>query len=235
MNRDQFDFDSSYIRETLGSYTARTFFWMFLGLLVTFSTAWWGAASGVVYRMLYSIPGIQLVLLIAELVVVVVLSRRIHSIGVTTARILFFAYALITGVTFSSLFIAYDLGILILAFGMTALYFGGMALYGYFTKSDLSRLGPVLSAGLIVLVVFGFLSLFLPLGAFDRIACMAGIAVFVGLTAYDTQKIKSFYLYYSGDPEMLEKASVISALGLYLDFLNLFLYLLRFFGRRSRN
>lgn len=235
MNENQFDFDSSYIRETLGSYTARTFFWMFLGLLVTFATAWWGAMSGVVYRMLYSIPGIQLALLIAELVVVVVLSRRIHSIGVTTAKILFFAYALITGVTFSSLFIAYDLGVLVLAFGVAAVYFGGMALYGWFTKKDLSRLGPILSIGLIVLIVFGLLSLFLPFGAFDRFACLAGVAVFIGLTAYDTQKIKAFYHYYSGDPEMLEKVSVISALELYLDFLNLFLYLLRFFGKRSRD
>lgn len=235
MTENPFDFDSSYIRETLGSYMARTFFWMFLGLLVTFSTAWWGASSGVLIRMVYTLPGVQLILLIAELVVVVILSRNIHSIQITTARLLFFAYAILTGVTFTSIFIVYNFDVLILAFGVTALYFGAMSLYGWFTKSDLSRLRPILSAGLIVLVLFGLLSLFLPFDSFERLICMAGIAVFVGLTAYDTQKIKAFYYHYSADPEMLEKVSVISALELYLDFLNLFLYLLRFFGRRGRD
>lgn len=232
MNENPFEFDSSYARETLGSYTARTFFWMFLGLLVTFSTAWWGASSGLVWRMLYSVPGIQLILLVAELAVVLVLSARIHQIQVTTARVLFFAYAILTGVTFSSLFLVYDLGALILTFGMTCLYFGGMALYGYVTKSDLCRLRPILMGGLIFLIVFGLISLFFPLGSLERIGCLVGMAVFLGFTAYDTQKIKSFFYHCAGDPELLEKASVISALELYLDFINLFLYLLRFFGKR---
>jgi len=232
MNENPFEFDSSYVRETLGSYTARTFFWMFLGLLVTFSTAWWGASSGLVWRMLWSVPGIQLILLVAELVVVVALSARIHRIQVTTARVLFFVYAILTGVTFSALFLVYDLGALIFTFGMTALYFGGMALYGHFTKSDLCRLRPILMGGLIFLIVFGLISLFLPLGSLERIGCLVGMAIFLGFTAYDTQKIKSFYYHCSGDPELLEKASIISALELYLDFINLFLYLLRFFGKR---
>lgn len=233
MNENQFDFDSSYIRETLGSYTSRTFFWMFLGLLVTFSTAWWGASSGLVWRMLWSVPGIQLILLVAELAVVIMLSARIHKIGVTTARVLFFVYAVITGVTFSVLFVAYDLGALILTFGMTSLYFGGMALYGHFTKSDLARLRPILMGGLIFLIVFGLISLFLPMGSLERVGCLVGMAIFLGFTAYDTQKIKTFYYHYSGDPELLEKASIISALQLYLDFINLFLYLLRFFGNKK--
>lgn len=235
MNENQFDFDSSYVRETLGSYTTRTFFWMFLGLLVTFSIAWWGAVSGFVWRMLYSVPGIQLVLLIAELAVVLVLSARIHKIQVTTARILFFAYAIITGVTFSVLFIAYDLGVLILCFGMTAVYFGAMALYGHFTKTDLCRLRPILVGGLLFLIVFGLLSLFLPLYNFERGICLIGVAIFLGFTAYDTQKIRTYYNYYSGDTEMLEKASIISALELYLDFINLFLYLVRILGSKKRN
>lgn len=233
MNEKPFDFDSGYVRETLGSYTARTFFWMFLGLLVTFSTAWWGAASGLILRMLWSVPGIQLILLVAELAVVLVLSACVHKLGVTAARVLFFAYAILTGVTFSVLFVAYDLGALILTFGMTALYFGGMALYGHFTKSDLSRLRPILVGGLLFLIVFGLLSLFLPLGFLERAGCLAGMAIFLGFTAYDTQKIKALYHQFSGDPEILEKASVLSALELYLDFINLFLYLLRFFGNKK--
>lgn len=231
---NQYDFDSDYARETLGSYTARTFFWMFLGLLVTFGVAWWGAWTGLVWRVVYSVPGIQLALLIAELVVVVVLSARVHAIQVTTARVLFFVYAILTGVTFSVLFIAYDLGSLILVFGMTSLYFGGMALYGYFTKTDLTRLRPILVGGLLVLIVFGLISMFLPLGQLDRIMCLAGVAIFLAFTAYDTQKIRAYYNAYTGNNEMLEKASIISALQLYLDFVNLFLYLLRLLGKSNR-
>ena len=231
MNENQFDFDSSYVRETLGSYTTRTFFWMFLGLLTTFGVAWFGARSGLVWQMLYSMPMIQIVLLVAQLVVVMVLSARIHKIQVGTAYALFFAYSILTGVTFSAIFLAYDLGPVLLAFGMTGLYFGGMALYGHFARTDLSRIRPILTGGLICLIVFGVLSLFLPMGAFERLMCLAGIGIFMGFTAYDTQKIKAFYNYYSGYPEMLEKASIFSALELYLDFINLFLYLLRIFAK----
>jgi len=231
VNENQFDFDSGYVRETLGSYTARTFFWMFLGLLTTFGVAWYGARSGLVWRMLYSVPMLQIVLLAAQLIVVLVLSARVHKIQVGTAYALFFAYSILTGVTFSTIFLAYDLGAALLAFGMTALYFGGMALYGHFTKADLSRIRPILTGGLICLLLFGLLSLFLPMGAFERLMCLAGIGIFMGFTAYDTQKIKAFYNYYSGYPEMLEKASILSALELYLDFINLFLYLLRVFAR----
>ncbi len=231
MNENQFDFDSGYVRETLGSYTNRTFFWMFLGLLTTFGVAWFGARSGLVWQMLYSIPMIQIVLLVAQLAVVLVLSARVHKIQVGTAYTLFFAYSILTGVTFSAIFLAYDLGTVLLAFGMTALYFGGMALYGHFTKTDLSRMRPILMGGLICLIVFGLLSLFLPIGAFDRLLCLAGVGIFMAFTAYDTQKIKAFYNYYSGYPEMLEKASILAALELYLDFINLFLYLLRIFAK----
>ena len=122
----------------------------------------------------------------------------------------------------------------ILIFLLTALYFGALAAYGYLTKADLSRLGPILFSGLIFLVIFGLLSMFIPgLAAMDRAVCLIGIVVFLGYTAYDTQRIQAFYSYYSGYPDMLEKASIFSALQLYLDFINLFLYLLRFMGRRK--
>lgn len=234
MNENQFDFDRSYVQDSLGAYTVRTFFWMFLGLMVTFGVAWWGASSGMVYRLLLSVPGIQLGLLIAQVAVVLVLSSMVHKIPLTIARVLFFAYAILTGVTFSVLFFLYDLMALIFTFGLTSLYFGGMALYGYLTKANLSRLRPILMGGLIFLIIFGLLSLFLPMGGLDRIICLVGVAVFLGFTAYDTQKIKAFYYHYAGDPEMQEKVSILSALELYLDFINLFLYLLRFFGKSRK-
>ena len=135
---------------------------------------------------------------------------------------------------FSLYFYLFYLESLILIFAATAVYFAALALYGYFTKTDLFRLRPILVGGLILLLVFGVISLFFPFGqGVDRVYCLIGIAIFLGLTAYDTQKIKSYYLFYQHDPAMAEKASIFSALQLYLDFVNLFLYLLRFLGRRK--
>ena len=123
---------------------------------------------------------------------------------------------------------------LIAIFGLTALFFGGFALYGRFTKTDLSRLRPLLIGGLIFLLVAGVLSLFIDMTAMERLICMAGIVIFLCCTAYDNQKIKANYQFFYHDAVMLQKASIYSALQLYLDFLNLFLYLLRFLGR-SKN
>ena len=123
-----------------------------------------------------------------------------------------------------------------MVFLMTAVYFAALSAYGYFTQRDLSGLRVILTSGLIFLIVVGVLSLFIPaISALDRVVCLIGIAVFLGFTAYDTQKIKALYSYYAGYPEMLEKASVFSALQLYLDYLNLFLYLLRFLGKSRRS
>lgn len=217
--------------ETIGTYTAKAFLWMFLGLLVTFGVSMALYASGLVVVIQSSFLFIALP--IVELVVVVVLVGRIERISVPVARALFLAYAALNGVVFTTYFAYFDAMSLILVFGATALYFGALAAYGYVTKADLSRLRPILVGGLICLILFGILSLFLPLGALDRVMCLAGIAIFLGFTAYDTQKIKHFYALYAGDNAMLAKASIYSALQLYLDFVNLFLYLLRFLGRRK--
>lgn len=146
---------------------------------------------------------------------------------------IFVAYAAILGFTMSIYLLLYDLTALVLCFLLTAVYFGALAAYGFFTKRDLSGLRTILISGAMFLLVFWVLSLFIPgVMMFERIICMIGIAVFLGFTAYDTQKIKAFYSYYSASPDMLAKASIFSALQLYLDFINLFLYLLRFLGNR---
>lgn len=233
MQNQQYEFDSGYgeyLGESVGAYTAKTFLWMFLGLLTTFAVAFTGYFTGVIVYV-FAIPYIQIVLLVAELAVVLYLSARIQTLHVPTARALFFAYAVLNGVVFSAYFLIYEIPSLILVFLLTSVYFGGMALYGYVTKADLSRLRPILVGGLLFLILFGVLSLFLPLGAFDRVICLVGIAVFLGFTAYDTQKIRALYAYYQGDQDMLARASIFSALQLYLDFVNLFLYLLRFLGK----
>lgn len=147
-----------------------------------------------------------------------------------------FATAVLTGLTFSVYFIIFDVQSLTLAFAATALYFGGMAVFGYVTNMDLSRIRPILVGGLIFLIIMNLLMLFIPgLEAADRVLCTIGVVIFLAYTAYDTQKIRTFYGAYQGDETMLKKASIYSALALYLDFINLFLYLLRLFGKNRKN
>ncbi|HIT01388.1 MAG TPA: Bax inhibitor-1/YccA family protein [Candidatus Enterenecus merdae] len=230
---NQYSFDSSYTGQglTLNRYMSKTFGWMFLGLLLTFAVAWAMAASNAVIYLFYAVPQITIILLIAEVAVVLIFSARIHKNSVGTSRVLFLFYSLLNGVVFSVYFVVFDVASLIAIFGLTALFFGGFALYGRFTRTDLSRLRPLLIGGLIFLVVASLLSLLIDMSAMERLICMAGIVIFLCFTAYDTQKIKANYQYFQQDAAMLQRASIYSALELYLDFINLFLYLLRFLGR----
>ena len=221
--------------EPIGVYTAKTFGWMALGLLATFAVAFATWASGLWLTVLVQMPMIPFLLAIAEIAVVFFLSARIKSMSIGTARGMFFLYAVLNGLTFSSFFVLYDVASLIIAFGMTALYFGVLAAYGYVTKRDLSNLAPILTSGLIFLVIFWVLSIFLPLSGFEKLVCFIGVAIFMGYTAYDTQKIKQFHQMYGGNPELAGKASILCALQLYLDFINLFLYILRLLGRPKDN
>ncbi len=232
---DKYGFDSGLARDTLSlnQYIARTFGWMFLGLLVTFVLAWYLAYSGAVVSLL-AVPELHIILLVAEIVVVLVLSARIHKQSVNVSRILFVVYALLNAVVFSVYFVIFEVMSLVAIFGFTALFFGAFAIYGRVTKTDLSKLRPLLIGGLIFLVVAALLSLLIDMSAMERIICMVGIVVFLCFTAYDVQKIKKNYEYYSQDAAMLQRASIYSALQLYLDFINLFLYLLRFLGAKRR-
>lgn len=232
---NQYSFDSSYAPGlTLNQYIARTYAWMFVGLTITFLLAWAMSASGAVFTLLIAFPQIAMILLIAELAVVLIFSARIHKNSVGVSRVLFVIYSVLNGVVFSVIFVVFEVTSLIAIFGLTALFFGGFALYGRFTKTDLSRLRPLLIGGLIFLLVAGVLSLFIDMSGLERLICTIGIVVFLCLTAYDNQKIKANYQFFYQDAVMLQKASIYSALELYLDFLNLFLYLLRFMGR-SKN
>lgn len=233
LNGYNYDEFSGYARESIAAYTAKTFLWMFLGLMTTFAVALFGYVTGTIVYI-FAIPYFHIILLAAELVVVLVLSARLQKLNVATARVLFFAYAVLNGIVFSVYFLIFTMLSLILVFAMTAVYFGGMAAYGYCTKTDLSRLRPILIGGLIFLIVFGLLSLFLPMGMMDRVVCLIGVGIFLAFTAYDTQKIRAYYQAYQGDQAMLERASIFSALQLYLDFVNLFLYLLRLLGRSRK-
>lgn len=220
--------------ETLGRYTTQAFLWMALGLLVTFGISIIGYITLLPIYILLVHEYAIFVITGLELVVVLVLSAKLHSLPVWAARTLFLVYAVLNGVVFSTYFFLFDVLSLTLAFGAAALYFGVMAAVGYFAKVDFSRIRNLLLGGLIFLIVFSLLSMFIPaLSVFDKVACLIGIVIFMLYTAYDTQKIKAFYYGYQGDDAMLAKASIFSALQLYLDFINLFLYILRFLGKRK--
>lgn len=238
MSFDPYEFDRGYassMGDTLGQYTAKTFLWMVLGLLVTFGVAVGGWVTGIASHIIIMYPIVPLLALVGTLVISFTMVHRLEKMAVGTAITLFVVFSALFGFTMSIYFYRYSLEILAFSFLLTAVYFGALAAYGYLTKRDLSGIRPILFSGLIFLIVFGVLSMFIPaLDMFDRVVCLVGIATFLGYTAYDTQKIKAFYSYYSASPEMLAKASIFSALQLYLDFINLFLYLLRFLGNKRR-
>ena len=237
MSYNPYNFNNGYQAsqgDTLGQYTAKTFLWMVLGLLVTFGVAVGCWLTDATLYAVYYIPYVHLIVLIATVVISFTMVRRLEKMAVGTAIGLFVLFSALFGFTLSIYLLAFHVTSVVLCFLLTAVYFGALAAYGYFTKRDLSNLRTILFSGLIFLIIFGLLSMFIPaLDVFDRVVCMIGIAVFLGYTAYDTQKIKAFYNYYSASPDMLAKASIFSALQLYLDFINLFLYLLRFLGNRK--
>ena len=238
MSFDPYEFDRGYassMGDTLGQYTAKTFLWMVLGLLVTFGVAVGCWITDALYYAFYYVPYIHLIVLVATLVLAFTMGHRIEKMRVGTAVAMFVAFSALFGFTLSIYLYVYELTVLAFCFLLTAVYFGALAAYGFLTKRDLSGIRTILFSGTIFLIVFGLLSMFIPgLQMFDRVICLIGIATFLGWTAYDTQKIKAFYSYYSASPEMLAKASIFSALQLYLDFINLFLYLLRFLGNKKR-
>ena len=231
---NQYQYQSFTPQVSLNQYLSRTFGWMFLGLLVTFLTGVVLCTTNLVF-VLFTIPFMLPVITILELGLVIAFSASLLKRSVSVTRTLFFVYAVVNGVFFSVYMVLFEMTSLILIFGLTSLFFGAFALYGKYTKTDLSPLHPLLIGGLIFLLITGIVSLFLNISGLERLICMVGILVFLCFTAYDTQKIKANYDYFSGDAVMLEKASIYSALQLYLDFINLFLYLLRFLGRARNN
>lgn len=211
-------------------FLAKTFNWMALGLVITGVVAYLTAATG----LAYSIVGSPLfyVLIFAELGLVFYLSARISKIQASTASGLFVGYSVLNGLTLSVIFLAYTGASIAATFFITAGMFGAMAVYGLVTKRDLSGWGSFLFMGLIGIIIASIVNIFLQSSAVSWVVSMIGVIVFTGLTAYDVQKIKRIGEdgIMSQGAEAIGKASIMGALALYLDFINLFLMLLRFFG-----
>ena len=235
---DYRNYDRGYAEPTMSAsdYMTRTYRWMACGLLITFAMAYLTATTSLIYL----VDSLYLVLTIAELALVIVLSSRVQTMSVGAARATFFGYALLNGMVLSYYFLVFSASTLIMALLATSLYFGLMAVYGTTTHKDLTGWGPKLMGGLVALIVCGLVgglfSLFgFGFGIMDLVLCAVGLLIFMGLTAYDTQMLKYYYSYFGGDAAMLHKSSIIGALNLYLDFINIFLYILRMLGRRSND
>ena len=210
----------------------KTYSWMFLGIVITFVTAFAVASVRELQMMFLSSLPMVLILLAAQIGVVVALSARLMKISVSAARTLFIAYSLITGITFGTLFLTYDLGSLIYAFAMAATYFGALVVIGYTTKMNLAGIGTIAMAGLFGMIIFGIVTIFIPMPQFNFAYSMIGLLIFAGLTAWDSQKMKLMYhSVLDQDETTLNRFSIYSALQLYLDFINIFLYILRIVGR----
>ena len=215
---------------SLISFMHRVYGWMFVGLLLTAVTAYFVSTSDAILNLLISNAFVFYGLLILELILVFGLSAMVNNISAAVATFIFLLYAILNGVTFSIVLLAYTGSSIAVAFFVTAGVFGIMSLYGYITKKDLTTLGHFAMMALVGLIIASLANLFFNSSAVDWIVTYAGVLIFIALTAYDTQKIKRLYSD-SQSWEGQEKESVIGALTLYLDFINLFLDFLRIFGR----
>jgi len=212
-------------------FIRRVYNWMALGLAVTAIVALYAVNSGLIFRLLGN-PMIMLLLIVGEFGLVIALSAAIGRFQSSTALFMFFAYSFLNGLTLSTIFLIYTKASIANTFFVTAGTFAAMSLYGYTTKRDLTSIGSFLMMGLIGIIIASFVNFFFRSPAIYWLITYAGIAVFVGLTAYDAQKIKEMaYAGFSGSEDE-RKGAVIGALRLYLDFINLFLLLLRIFGSR---
>jgi len=207
---------------------------MFLALLVTAASAFAVVEIAALKQIIHDNGYVMYGLLIAELVLVIAIAAGINKLSPTAANVLFFLYAIMNGLTLSVIFWVYEIGLIYQAFAVSALMFAGMALYGTITRRNLASIGSICIMGLFGIIIASIANFFFRSDMLDAIVCYVGVLVFVGLTAYDTQRIKNMLrdAHATNHVEAIQKISVVGALTLYLDFINLFLKILRILGRR---
>lgn len=205
---------------------SKVFAWMFIGLIITFATGFYVAMHP---NMLYNIfsTGLHFGLLILEIVLVVWLGARSHKMKFSTASIVYVIYSVVTGLTFSSFFVIYELGSIMFIFALTALLFGIFALLGYTTNTDLSKFSTIFLMGLIGIILATIINIFLNNSMLEIIISCVSIILFLGITAHDIQKIKSLSNVIADENAI----AIIGALDLYLDFINIFIDLIKLFGK----
>lgn len=210
----------------------KVYTWMTLALVLTGLTAYGVATSPGIMMALYSNSALMWGLVIAEFALVIGISAAINRLSLATATLMFVAYSVINGAMLSSIFMIYTAASIASVFFITAATFAVMALIGYTTKTDLTSVGKLLFMALIGLVIATIVNMFIGSSTLTMICSYVGVLIFVGLTAYDSQKIKNMLLQAPDAGESSQKLALLGALTLYLDFINLFIYLLRIFGDR---
>lgn len=235
---------ASYIDEGLRAHMNKVYGLMAGGMAITGVVAWLFAAMSATVdaagqmqltpfgAAIYTSP-LKWVLMFAPLVVVFAFSATLHKMATSTAQMVFWAYAALMGASLSSIFLVYTGVSIATTFLVTSIAFAGLSLYGYTTKRNLTAFGSFLMMGVIGLVVASIVNIFLASSALQFAISVIGVLLFAGLTAYDTQNIKNTYLQMvNSDRDFLGKAAILGALQLYLDFINLFMFLLQFLGDR---
>lgn len=216
----------------LSSFMYRVYGWMALGLIITAAIAYY---TSTIPNLAYTIatkPFLLMGIFIFQLALVMLLSFFIFRMNFLLAFGCYLLYAATLGVTLSSIFLVYEMGSIYITFLVTALMFGVMCIYGYFTKSDLTSIGSIGMMALIGIIIASLINLYFKSPMMDYIISGIGVILFTALTAYDSQKIKMMGQQLIHDSQSTSKVALLGALTLYLDFINLFLFLLRFLGRR---
>jgi len=217
---------------TQNTFLSRVFSWMSFALFLSGAIAFYISTNTELIRLVINNSYLFFGAIILELGLVLFISTSINRISYQTALISFLLYATLNGITLSFVFMIYTLGSVVAVFGVTAGTFSLMAMYGYYTKKDLTSFGSLLYMAVIGLIIASITNIFIASSAIYWVTTYAGVLIFVGLTAYDTQKLKRLGENIDDNSESGQKMAILGALSLYLDFINLFLYLLRILGRR---
>lgn len=229
-------FASSASRTTydaaLREYMMKVYNYMSIALAISGIVAFLVASSPAAMAFIFGTP-FSWVVMLAPVGFVIFFGAKLNSISSETAKNYLWIYSGLMGLSLASVLVIYTGTSVARVFFITASVFGAMSLYGYTTKKDLTAFGSFLIMGLIGLIIASLVNIFLKSSALEFGLSLIGVFLFIGLTAYDTQRIKQMYYQFSGNKDMIAKAAVMGALSLYMDFINLFLMLLRFFGDRK--
>lgn len=215
------------------SFVSNVFSYMTLALLISGGVAAYFGLNESLFRSLMSVPGMMWILMLAPLAFVMIISFGFNKLSFPALLIIFLAYAATMGLSLSAIFVIFELGVIFKVFLITAGLFGTMAVLGYTTKTDLTAFGGILTMALIGIVIASLVNMFMGSETMDYIISCIGVLVFTGLTAYDVQKIKRIGAGVEYGTATASKLALMGALSLYLDFVNLFIFLLRIFGRSS--
>lgn len=223
---------TSTFDSALRDYMVKVYQYMSIALAISGLVAFMVASSPALMQAIFGTP-LAFVVMLAPLGFVIFFGIKLKSISAEKAKSFLWIYSALMGLSLATIFAVYTATSITRVFLITASTFGAMSIYGYTTKKDLTSFGSFLIMGLIGIMIASLINIFLKSSGLDFAISLLGVFIFIGLTAYDTQRIKQTYYHFAGNNEMVSKMAVMGALNLYMDFINLFIMLLRFFGERK--